>query len=157
MAPSRLAVRYRQKGDALRKRRQQYRRSKSKSKRQSKLWRQQHPSAVKKYHKQLKLHPNLHKLRRRASERTLATEVPFWDLSTGQEGQVETFLPDTEQVQTRVNGEPKLYDLFDFLDSTAIVTEEAENDLLTLLDEYYEAEEGPSPDVVVARYLVCLP
>jgi hypothetical protein len=152
----RVAVRYRQKGKALRKRRQQYRRTKAESKRKSKLWRQKHPAKVRRYQQHKRLHPNMHKLRRRAGLAvTLAEEAPFWDLDTNEEGAVEAVLPEDDQVKTWVDGEERTYDLFDFLDSTAFMTEESEQELFELLDRFYEGEESEHDEMaerVARRY-----
>jgi len=142
----RVATRYRQKGQAKRKRRQQYRHNKAKSKRQSRQWRKTHKAKLKRYRKHKERNPNLHKLRHAALELTLAEQAPFWDLKTDQEGEVESILPDDDQVKTWVNGEERTYDLFDFLDSTALMDEDAEEDLFKLLDQLYEGEDDEEPD-----------
>ena len=144
----RIATRYRQKGRARRKRRQKYRANKAKSKRQSRLWRKKNRAKLKRYRLHKKRNPNLHKLRRRAaSERVLADQVPFWDLETDQEGEVESVLPEDEQVKTRIDGEERIYNLFDFLDSTALMDEETEGVLFELLDQLYDSdEEGDDED-----------
>lgn len=144
----RLAVRYRQKGKKLRKRKKQYRQTKSRSKARNKVWRKKNKEHLRRYRQKKKRRPNMHRLKRRAAlELTLAEQAPFWDLETDQEGEVEAILPDDEQVKTRVDGEERIYDLFDFLDQAALMDEKTEDDLFKLLDQLYEDE----PDEAMAE------
>jgi hypothetical protein len=147
----RLAIRYRQKGKKRRKRQKQYRQTKSRSKARNKVWRKTHTEHLKRYRRKKKQRPNYHRLKRRAAlELTLAEQAPFWDLETDQEGEVEAILPDDEQVKTRVDGEERVYNLFDFLDQAALMDEKTEDDLFKLLDQLYEGDED-EPDEAMAE------
>jgi hypothetical protein len=69
-------------------------------------------------------------------------DINFWDTSTDQPGEVQGLDLDNAEVKTKVDGEPKSYDLYDFMDQAAVVFEEDEQDLIRTLDELHELTPG---------------
>lgn len=126
--------RRRQRGIKKRVRQKTYRRTKQKSKRQSQKWRKRNPSKVKRYRRKRKLNPKRHRLR------MAEVEKPFWDLEHGQEGEVTSINPEEETLQAMVNGQPKEYGVFGFLDTAVFLSEEGESAFFNVLDDAYDAE-----------------
>jgi len=141
----RVALRYRQKGKALRKRRKRYRQTKAKSRRQSAQWRKKHPGRVKLYRKKHDRNPQKHRLRKRASEVVFSDQVPFWDTGEDQEGNVTSVLPEDDKVLVEMGDELLELDLFEFLDTAAFIEEGSEAEFFELLDPLYD---GPEDDGV---------
>jgi hypothetical protein len=142
----RVALRYKQKGVAKRKRKQQYRRTKIKSRRQSKKWRATHRGEVKRYRRKVKVNPMQHRLRKRAGIDLTQTEpIEFWDLETNQGGEIQGITE--EAVEAVVDGETRYYDPIDFLDSVAFMFEDDEEELYDLLDPFFgvDPEEDDTP------------
>lgn len=144
----RVALRYRQKGKALRTRRKRYRQTKQKSRRQSARWRKKNPGKVKRYQKKRQRNPQKHRMRRRASEVLFSQQIPYWDEQKGQEGEVESVLPEDDKVQVTMGDQTLLLDLFEFLDSAAFMEEGSEAEFFELLDPLYD---GPEDEGVPDR------
>lgn len=137
----RVAKRYRQKGQKLRKRQQRYRRNKNKARRQSAKWRAKYPSRVERSRKRRARNPQKHRLRKRASEVVFSEQVPFWDTQKDQEGGVTTVLPEDDKVLVELGDEQLELDLFDFLDNAAFIDEGSEAEFFELLDPLYDKDE----------------
>jgi hypothetical protein len=138
-----VAVRYRQKGKARKQRVRQYRKNKSKSKIQNKLWRKKNPIRLRLYQKRRQRNPHQHELRRKSAmmvDPAALLPVHFWDDSDEVEGQVRsvgidgTFIDafmgeDAEEVRT--------YSLEEFLENCVVVDEGAERTFFDVLDEIH--------------------
>ncbi len=142
----RVALRYRQKGKALRKRKKRYRQTKQKSRRQSAKWRKRNPSKIKRYQKRRKRNPQKHRLRKRASEVLFSQQIPYWDEGKEQEGEVSSVFPEDDKVQVSVGDETFLLDLFEFLDNAAFMEEGSEAEFFELLDPLYDGPEDDEPE-----------
>ena len=152
-----LSTLHRQKGRAYQERRKQYRKNKSQSKRQSKLWRQKNKSKIKRYRQQVKRSPAMHRMKH-AEEEQLLQNVSFWDLKQDLPGEVEAVSPEDETVQVRLEGpnnkeEEKSYDILDFLSNTVILEEADEAALYEILDGLYGDDEKSLPERVARRFL----
>lgn len=141
----RVALRYRQKGKALRKRKKRYRQNKNKARRQSAKWRAKNPSKVKRSQRRRALNPQKHRLRKRASEVVFSDQVPYWDTQKDQEGGVTSVLPEDDKVLVEMGDELLELDLFEFLDTAAFIEEGSEAEFFELLDPLYD---GPEDDGV---------
>lgn len=64
--------------------------------------------------------------------------MPFVDLQNNEPGEIQRVDPSEGKVKTTL----KEYNLLDFLDSAAIVTEEDEEELFQVLDTYLEVPEA---------------
>jgi len=136
----RVAIRYKQRGKAKKKRKAQYRRTKLKSRRQSKKWRDTHKGQIKRYKRKVKVSPMQHKLRKRADiDLTQREPIEFWDLETDQGGEVQRITDGV--VETVVDGETRMYGPIDFIDSVAFMFEDDEEELYDLLDPYFGVDE----------------
>ena len=139
----RIAVRYKQRGKARRKRVQQYRKNKSKSKLQNKLWRKKNPTKLRLYRKRRDRNPHQHELRQRAAMKidpAALLPIHFWDTSEEVEGQVRsigidgTFIDafmgeDADKIHT--------YSLDEFMENCVVVDEGAERTFFDVLDEIH--------------------
>ena len=155
-----VALRYRQKGKALRQRRKQYRQNKAKAKRQSQKWRTRNPSKVKRYERKRQMRPQMHQLRRRSGDGPLMAEeldINIWDLDTDRHGEIDKLDLDEGKAQVMYDGssEPSEEDLVDLLGRAVVVDPEDENELFETLDEFYGGEDEEDGEVaarVAARF-----
>lgn len=127
--------RRRQRGKKKRERQKRYRQTKQKSRRQSQKWRKRNPSKVKRYERKRRRQPQRHRLRRAMEG------VPFWDLEHGAEGEVVQVNPEQESLQAMVEGQPKEYGVFSFLDETVFTSPEGETEFFDTLDQAWDARD----------------
>ena len=136
-SPKAFKRKKRQKGLAKIKRRQSYRRNRSKSKRQSTRWRAKNPSKVKRYQRKYRKNPSKYHMRHAETENTeaLALNIPVIRAKDDQEGTL-IYVDDDEMV-IRFADDAEIYDPVDFIDDIIIPDEEDEEDVLKILDEFY--------------------
>lgn len=133
-----LQRRRRQKGQARIQRQRRYKKNRSQAKRRAKQYRSRNKAKIKRYEKRRRRNPSQHRLRPASQGlRMLAMEVQFEDLNQGRPGVVHSVNPTEETLQTTLDGEPREYDILDFLDST-VVLDEDDAELYQALDETYE-------------------
>lgn len=135
--------RRRQKGQAKQNRRRRYRKNRSKAKRRGKQYRTRNKSKIKRYEKRRRRNPSRHKMMKDAGLRAFSMDVPFVDLEHGVPGVIKSINPEEETLQGLLNGQPKEYDILDFLDQSTLTGEDEE--LFQALDETYEYQEGEEP------------
>lgn len=129
----------RQKGEDRRERRQRYRRTKATAKRQSARYRKTHRHQTKRYQKRYRKNPK--RFQRRRAGVFAFNNTPFVDLEHGVEGEIQHVDCEGELVQTILNGEPREYGLWDFLDTAVFPTEESEGEFFGQLDQEFDVED----------------
>lgn len=134
----------RQKGEERRKRKQRYRRTRQQAKRQSARYRKTHRSQTKRYQKRYRRNPGRFQ-RRRAGVLSFG-KTPFWDLEHDRGGEIQQVDVDTELVDTTIDGAPRQYGLWDFLDTAVFPTEEGEDDFFGRLDTEFEYSDDDADD-----------
>lgn len=150
-----IAIRFKQKGKARKKRVRQYRKNKVKSRAQNRHWRNQHPLQVRLYRKKRKRNPKMHELRRRAMLVDPAALLPihFWDTTSDEPGQVRSVAIDgtfLDAFMGEVADEVRTYDLDEFLDTCVVIDEGAERTLFDVLDEIHgiDAEQSDEDELI---------
>jgi hypothetical protein len=150
-----VAVRYKQKGKARKKRVRQYRKNKVKSRAQNKHWRNQHPLQTKLYRRKRDRNPRMHELRRRASmlvDPAALLPIHFWDTKSEVVGQVRSVALDGTFIDAVMGdtGFVETYDLDEFLEGCVVIDEGAERTLFDVLDEIHglDAEQEDEDELV---------
>jgi hypothetical protein len=134
----------RQKGQGKLDRQRRYRRQRQKAKRQSAQYRRTHKTQVKRYQKKYRRNPSRF-MRRRASVIAFS-DIPFYDLEHGMGGEVQQVNLDDDLVQTSLDGTPKEYGLWDFLDTVVFPDEGDEGEFFGVLDDEFEWSDDDADD-----------